>query len=154
MLKNYYLQKGEYTNFLLLSFGFNTGMRISDILNLRAEDVFDFNEKIIKDHICIKEKKTGKLNSIRINSALNKDIKTYFRHCTKFIGKFLFESNRKNSPISRIQEYRIIKKATTECKINGVIGCHPLRKIFGCFAWKSGAQPVPPRLGLCVIASP
>ena len=141
-IKNYYLQKGEYRNFLLLSFGFNTGLRISDILNLKMEDVFDFNEKIIKDHISINEKKTVKLNSFRINPSLKKDIKTYFRHCIKFIGKFLFESNRKNRPISRIQAYRIIKKATDECKIEGTIGCHSLRKTFGYFAWKSGAQPV------------
>ena len=141
-MREYYLKKREYRNFLLISFGLNTGLRICDILRLKADDVFDFQNKVMRDYIQIKEKKTGKFISIKINMALKKDIRAYFRECGKVCGKFLFESNRGNKAISRIQAYRIIKKASLICKIDGRIGCHSLRKTFGYFAWKSGVQPV------------
>ncbi|MBR1442670.1 MAG: tyrosine-type recombinase/integrase [Firmicutes bacterium] len=141
-IRNYYLNKGEYRNFLLVCFGINTGLRISDILNLKSEDVFDFKNNTIKDHIYLKEKKTGKTNSIKINTSLKNALKTYFRYFPKLSKNFLFKSKKGNRPISRVQAYRIIKKATDECKIEGTIGCHSLRKTFGYFAWKSGAQPV------------
>ncbi|MBR1442701.1 MAG: tyrosine-type recombinase/integrase [Firmicutes bacterium] len=141
-MREYYLKKGEYRNFLLISFGLNTGLRMCDILSLRVEDIFDFQNRVIRDYIQIKEKKTGKAICIRINAALKKDIRTYFREFGKVRGRFLFESNRGNKAISRIQAYRIIKKAALMCKIQGRIGCHSLRKTFGYFAWKSGVQPV------------
>ena len=98
-MRKYYLENGEYRNFLLLSFGLNTGLRISDILRLKVEDIFDFKNRVMKDHIEIKEKKTGKTIIIKINEVLKKDIRTYFRECGRICGKFLFESRKGTNAI-------------------------------------------------------
>ena len=65
-MKNYYFDKGSYRNFLMMSFGLNTGLRICDVLTLKAEDVYDFKNRVIKEHIELKEAKTGKTIIIKI----------------------------------------------------------------------------------------
>ena len=37
-LKNYFLERGEYRNYLLVTVGLNTALRISDILKLKWTD--------------------------------------------------------------------------------------------------------------------
>ena len=60
-LKNYYLEKNEYRNYLLITFCLNTALRISDVIGIKWSDVMDSRNRI-KPHIVIKEKKTGKGN--------------------------------------------------------------------------------------------
>ena len=56
--------------------------------------------------------------------------------------KFVFTSQKQqNTPLSRIQAYRIVRKAAVSCGIEGVIGCHSLRKTFAYHAWKQGTSP-------------
>ncbi|MBR1460593.1 tyrosine-type recombinase/integrase [bacterium] len=141
-MREYYLKKGSYRNFLMISFGLNTGLRICDILRLKTEDVFDFKKRVIKEHIQLKEIKTGKTITIKINTSLKRDIKTYFKAYGKISGRFLFQSQKGKEAISRIQAYRIIREAAENCNVEGNISCHSLRKTFGYFAWKSGVQPV------------
>ena len=64
------LLKLKKRDYLLFCFGINTGLRISDILNLNVADVLN------KDYITIIEKKTKKRkkNSIKRNTS-----KTYKR---------------------------------------------------------------------------
>ena len=50
-IRKYYLEKGKYRNFLMISFGLNTGLKMCDILRLKAEDIFDFKNKSIREHI-------------------------------------------------------------------------------------------------------
>lgn len=56
---------------MLFVIGINTGLRISDILKLKVEDVRD------KSHIVIKETKTGKEKRFLINSRLRDYIDKY-----------------------------------------------------------------------------
>ena len=49
--KNYYLEKEKYRNYLLIIMGLNTALRISDILKLRWNDVYDFQNKRYRSHI-------------------------------------------------------------------------------------------------------
>ena len=53
-LKNYFLNKGEYRNYLLVSVGLNTALRICDILALKWSDVI-YPNKRIKKYINITE---------------------------------------------------------------------------------------------------
>lgn len=134
-------------NELLIILGLNTALRISDILALRWQDVYDFDQKDYRNHINIVEQKTGKTTQIYINNnvleALH-DYKIYLKQKNRVIQKdsFLFSHSNKNIPISRVQAFRIIKKAADYCNISGVISCHSLRKTFGYHAWKQGASPV------------
>jgi len=56
---------------------------------------------------------------------------------------YIFESlGFENKPITRIQAFRIIKRAAEACNISGVVSCHSLRKTFGYHAWQQGISPV------------
>lgn len=125
-------------NYLLLLTGLNTALRISDILNIRFCDVFDFTSRSVRQHLLLKEQKTGKTSHIFINNQLKAAISEYvnFKELQKNI-----EPDELLFGISRIQAWRVVKKAADFCGIEGVISCHSLRKTFGYFAWKQGVEP-------------
>ena len=65
--KNFYqLQRPNLRNYALIILGLNTALRISDILNLTYDMVYDRNH--VKEHIEIREQKTGKTNRILLNN--------------------------------------------------------------------------------------
>lgn len=49
----------------MIILGLNTALRISDILALQWQDVYDFEQKNYKNHINIVEQKTGKTTQIQ-----------------------------------------------------------------------------------------
>ena len=106
---------------LLFSLGINTGLRISDILELKVGDVRGKNEYVLK------EKKTGKSKRILLH-AVRKDIDDFT--FSKPDNEFLFKSKKGDTHIDRVQAYRILNKAAKECGLSSV-GTHTLRKSFG-----------------------
>ena len=109
---------------MLFVIGINTGLRISDLLNLKVDDVKD------KEHIVIREKKTGKEKRIKINSTVKTCLFNYIS--TMQDHEYLFQSQKgENKPIQRCQAYCIINKATKKLGIQDQIGTHTLRKTFG-----------------------
>lgn len=148
-LKSYYKIKVPHPrNYLLIIMGLNTALRISDILQLQWEDVYDFDNHELKDHIIIVEQKTGKNSSIVINNNLEDALEQYRQSLIQkeesiYPNGYLFASlGFDNQPISRVQAFRIIKRAARACHISGTISCHSLRKTFGYHAWKQGIPPV------------
>ena len=148
-LKSYYKVKvPNPRNYLLIIMGLNTALRISDILPLQWKDVYDFKNNCLNEHIIIVEQKTGKYSSIAVNENLEYALEKY-RNALISKGKiikpetYIYESfGFDNQPISRVQAFRIIKKAANACNISGVVSCHSLRKTFGYHAWKQGISPV------------
>ncbi len=142
-LKNYFLDKEEYRNYLLVTFGLNTALRISDILTLKWRDVYQFDKKIFAKYIYITEQKTQKQNQILLNQTIIDAIKIYMKNNPKIQPEeYLFKSSKRPfEPITRIQAYRIIRGAAEKLQLEGNISCHSLRKTFGYHAWKSGAEP-------------
>lgn len=117
------LLKGGLRNYMLFNIGINTGLRVSDILNLKVCDVKD------KTHITINEKKTNKQKRILINPTLKKDIDDYIYNID--INDYLFKSRKgANQPLSRIQAYRILNDAASNLNLHEV-GTHTMRKTFG-----------------------
>lgn len=147
-IKNYYKDiSPNPRNELLIILGLNTALRISDILSLKWQEVYDFEQKEYKNRINIVEQKTGKATQIYINHNVEealRNYKTYLKEKKKMPQRdsFLFSHSNKNVPISRVQAFRIIKNAADYYNISGVISCHSLRKTFGYHAWKQGASPV------------
>ena len=69
-----YLITRNYRDYLLFILGINTGLRISDLLNLKVSDVKD------KYHIIIKEQKTGKEKKFMLSDQMRLEIERYIEH--------------------------------------------------------------------------
>lgn len=135
----YYKSNGNLRNYVLILLGVYTGLRISDILRLKWEQVYDFQKKKVRSHIYLVEKKTRKPKMIALHRQLICAITQFAMHSAKE-GGFLIENSKTGRAISRIQAYRIIKTAAEKLEI-GRFSCHSLRKTFGYHAWKGGVSP-------------
>ena len=142
--KEYYLTKQpNFRNYTLILIGLNTALRINDILHLSWVNVYCSECSSFYTHLLITEKKKGKETRIMLNRELQKTLQSY-RTTQSFVTDtdYLFPSPRKaDSPLSRYQAYRIVRKAAEAVGIEDVIRCHSLRKTFGYHAWKMGTPP-------------
>jgi len=125
----------EGRNRLMFVFGINSALRISDILSLRIGDVIDEYGRP-RDHVDLKEKKTKKTKRFRLNDSIQKELKKV----TGAPDEYLVRSRRgENSPISRVQAYRILQNAAKAVGLDDVkIGTHSMRKSFGYHAYNAG----------------
>ena len=139
-MAGYWLKRRNYRNYALIVLGVCTALRISDLIHIAEDDVYDAKAGDFRSHLTITERKTGKQKTIALNKQAIHALRLCFPHRR---GGFLFANNRAEpAPISRIQAWRIIKAAAEAVKIAGCIACHSLRKTFGYFAWKAGTLPV------------
>lgn len=135
-------EKPNLRNYALVVLGLNTALRISDLLHLRWNDLYDFEKLCFRDHLLIKEQKTGKRNRIAINEKAREAMEMYFNERNPAEDEFIF-SKRANpyKPLSRSQAYRIVKDDANHTTSEEAVSCHSLRKTFGYFAWQEGVQP-------------
>ena len=118
--KNELLHK-SYRDYILFVIGINTGLRISDILQLKVADVRG-------THIVITEKKTNKHKRFYINEQLRKELNKYIEIMNN--DDYLFQSRKGDKSITRVQAYRILNQVANKLELDEV-GCHTLRKTFG-----------------------
>lgn len=117
-----FLRRKSERDFILFLLGISVGLRISDLLKLKKEDVF-------QQHIFIREKKTLKSKQFKIPSHIKKYVQPYAK--TLKDGDYLFKSRKgRNQPIDRSTAYRILNIAAKQMHIQH-IGTHTLRKTFG-----------------------
>lgn len=141
VFKNYYLKQGKIRNYLLIVMGLNTALRISDLLQLQWENVYDYQKKCLRKHLYVQEQKTGKNNVIALNGSIKEALTLYWK-CQSPNSYLFCVSNDTTHPISRSQAWRIVKKAAEDTGLDEHISCHSLRKTFGYHAWKQGIPPV------------
>ncbi len=130
----YYLKGKDSKYGLLFKFGPNTGLRISDILPIRVEDIYRKKGEF-RDYLVLNEKKTGKEKKIKLNASLKKEINDYIKIRKHFDNSYLFYSN-KGGHISRVQAYRVLKDAADFCGIEN-FGTHSMRKTWGYWTYKN-----------------
>ncbi|MDR2570187.1 MAG: tyrosine-type recombinase/integrase [Oscillospiraceae bacterium] len=140
-LASYYLKKGQLRNQVLIILGVHTALRISDLLRLTWDDVYDFENNCVRVRINIVEKKTRKEKSIILNKSAVNALLIFAKQSARK-GHFLIENTRTMRAISRIQAYRLIRAAAEALGFMSRVSCHSLRKTFGYHAWKSGVSPV------------
>ena len=117
---------GNYKMSLLIAIGCFTGLRISDILSLR------WNQILNTDEFSIIEKKTGKKRIIRLNPQLQKHISECYEHIKPIGEKAPILVSQKGTVFS-IQRINVILKEIKKkyrLKIKN-FSCHSLRKTFG-----------------------
>ena len=137
-LAEYYLRRGELRNHVLIIMGVHTALRISDILRLKWDNVYDFEHNRVRESLSVTEKKTNKAKVVALNDRIMRALTLYSQTAKR--GGFLIKSPR-GGAISRVQAYRIIRAAAEALNFHMRVSCHSLRKTFGYFAWKSGISP-------------
>ena len=125
LIRNLY-NDGDYKISLLVSFGSFWGLRISDILSLKWEQVYNLDE------FTIIEKKTKKNREIKINAQLKRHISDCHQKIRpRTTTEFIFTSQK--GSIYSVQRINVILK-DLKTKYNLKIknfSSHSLRKSFG-----------------------
>ena len=117
---------GNYKMSLLIALGCFTGLRISDILSLRWNQVLDTDEFTIIEH------KTKKKRTIRVNLQLKKHIRDCYEHIEPvgINAPILISQKGTVFSIQRINE--VLKEIKRKYRLQiGNFSCHSLRKTFG-----------------------
>ena len=118
-----YLKRKNERDYILFMVGIYTGLRISDILKLRVSDLKN------KDYIVIREKKTGKQQTMEINPILKRELAKYI--ISKGHNEYLIKSRQnQDKPMTRGMAYKILQDVAMHFGLQS-IGCHTLRKTFG-----------------------
>lgn len=141
--RSYYLNKEvNLRNYMLICMGLNTALRISDMLQLKWGNVYDFDRKDYAKHIVVCEGKTGKETRIAINNNLIDAFEMYMGSLKSVSGNdYIFTGKTKGTHLSRSQAFRIITHVAEALNMENGISCHSLRKTFGYYAWKYGTPP-------------
>jgi integrase/recombinase XerD len=116
LIKHAYRMKGERG--LLIKTLFQTGARVSELVNIKAEDVF-FEEQMI----LIAKAKGGKSRYVPILPELAQELRTHLGQRT--VG-YLFETNRATRYSPRRIQY-IVKETAAQAQITKRVYPHLLR---------------------------
>lgn len=116
----------NYNMSLLIALGCFTGLRISDILALR------WNQILGVDEFTIVERKTGKQRTLRLNPQLQKHIQECYEHIQPIGVKAPILVSRKGTIYSIQAINRTFKDIKKKYKVKiKNFSCHSLRKTFG-----------------------
>lgn len=123
---------GRYRDSMLVACGCFLGLRISDILWLRWDEICS------NDVLTLSEKKTGKKRSLKINP----ELREHARWCREELfvegNPLIFQSwDMEDKPITRQRAAQILKEAQKRYHIRSakVFSTHSLRKTFGRRVW-------------------
>ncbi|MEE6451716.1 tyrosine-type recombinase/integrase [Gottfriedia acidiceleris] len=113
-------------DYILFLIGINTGLRVGDLLKLKVSDLKK------KKKLNIKEGKTDKFREINLSNIYD-EVQAYVAENT---SEWMFPSRKSDKPISTVQAYRQLNKASEMVDITEGIGTHTLRKTFGYWYYK------------------
>ena len=80
-------------NYCLIVMGLNTALRISDLLKLKWDNVYNFEHHVFRSHFLINEQKTGKNNYVTLNCNATDALKDYFNERNPNDHEFIFTKN-------------------------------------------------------------
>lgn len=105
-------------NRLALEVSLYTGLRISDVLNIKTESLH-------KDKFVVYEKKTGKRQTIRLPKKLKNELIAISGHLFVFQGRL---NSRK--PRTRQAVWKDLKRVAKAFRLNGGVSPHSMRKTY------------------------
>lgn len=130
------LKQQNLRDYCLFTVGINSGLRISDLLNLTVNDVIEKGK--IKDRIRLREKKTNKFKDFPLSDNAKSAIREYLKARNYKPNEPLFLSRKNKGFLLRQQAYKIINDVAKSIGIKDKIGTHTLRKTFGYHAYNNG----------------
>ncbi|WP_135552088.1 tyrosine-type recombinase/integrase [Paenibacillus cymbidii] len=123
-----YLKLRSLRNYLLFCFGIYSGLRVSDLLELRVGMVRG-------KHVKMTERKNIHDKMFIIHPSIRAELDDYI--ADKGDDEYLFPSRQikknepiRNQPIHRSTAYRMLNRAAKEFRLNSV-GTHTMRKTWG-----------------------
>lgn len=124
-----YLRIRSMRNYLMFCFGIYSGLRISDLLQLKVWMVRNTT------HINTKETKNKNRKKFIIHPSIRKDLDNFIKD--KHDDEYLFASRQmknktkiKGQPITRQAAYKVLKEVANYFELEE-IGTHTLRKTWG-----------------------
>lgn len=103
-------------NALIMRVAIHTGLRISDVLSLRTDN--------LRSHFWVTEQKTGKRRQVGLPDPLLSDIRNQ-------AGKeWAFESPKTGRPQTRQAVWKDVKRAAKALRLAQNVGPHSARKVF------------------------
>lgn len=126
-----YLRKQSLRDYLLFRLGINLGLRVSELLTLKIEDIKG------RERLVIQNTKQNRSYEFILSESLQSEINF-------FVGDqeegLLFRSRNNGGALTRQRAYLILRKAAENAGLDRSIGTHTLRKTFGYWAYKKGTS--------------
>lgn len=126
----YLKERRNIRDYIIVFFGVNIGLRISDILKLKVRDVRK------KTHIYLRATKTGKEIKLPIEPYVQKELNRFI--AGRNDNDYLFVGRQKkrktglsNQPLDRSTVYKMLNIVAKKFGLDEQIGCHTMRKTFG-----------------------
>ena len=146
-MKKLMRKEGKFKELALFELGIKTGLRISDILNLKWSSVFSQagDEPIFREVISIEEKKTRKAKQFHLSDNVRKVILEFWFSNQLNYEDYIFLSDSNNvanthQAWSRQYVWQFLNDYAFRVGIRNKIGTHTLRKTFGYHAFKNGVD--------------
>lgn len=123
----------DYRNKAMLEVMYSSGIRVSELINLKKTSI-NYEEQTIKIM-----GKGSKERIVPINKKALECLKIYLNKRKEKKGEFIFLNN-KNKPISRNGFYKILKKILKEKNLPDIASPHSLRHSFATHIINNGAD--------------
>lgn len=137
-IKNILLQSSKRDG-LLFVLAVNSGLKVSEILQLKVSDVIDEDENV-RHSILFYNEKVKKHKWFAVNEDLQHAIEDYMKERKTWKrNEPLLKSQKGTKSITRQHAWYILNKAAKEVGLEG-ISSHTLRKTWGYCAYKSGVD--------------
>lgn len=140
-ISNYLIENERYRDNMLFIVGINFGLRVSDLIQLRFNQLIndDFSFKTtfpVLERKTRNTRKVAKNRYITINDAVMDAVELYLRHTPRKLDDYMFRSESNhgindNKPLTRMSVDRMLKEVTHTLDINVKVATHTLRKTFG-----------------------
>lgn len=130
-------KRAAYRDWFSFVVGINVGLRVSDLTQLKWDNIFESDMKTFVDGRNKAEQKTGKMKLICPNEYMKKVVKEYlyFSDVEPKTDEYVFLSGRKNKEgvytvITDATIEKMIKEVIDSCCIKGNYNTHSLRKTY------------------------
>ena len=131
-------QKYSQRDALLFRFGINVGLRVKDILSIRYDQIYT-SDGAFREHLIIKEGKTGRNKAVLLNRNIRKHLNIYIadRPALRRENGYIFYSSRNpDRPVHVTQVWRNFKNVEYAMALDN-FAPHSMRKTFAWHLFKA-----------------